>query len=98
MTLVTNDIPDTDNFSPYGETLVTGKRVNTNVYVVSDLHLAAGKNANGNYTGTENFFADQAFASFLYHLLDKDAAKKKLLIINGDFIDFLRIRNYPSTT
>jgi UDP-2,3-diacylglucosamine pyrophosphatase LpxH len=68
-----------------------------NIYVLSDLHLAGGLNTNGNYEGTENFYADQSFERFLNHLQQKVQGKGALLFINGDFIDFLRIRNIPET-
>ncbi|MDP9040365.1 MAG: hypothetical protein M3N30_00180, partial [Bacteroidota bacterium] len=62
------------------------------------LHMAAGLNANGNYDGTENFFADRSFFRFLKSLTaKKQSGKLHVLIINGDFIDFLRIRNIPRT-
>jgi len=62
------------------------------------LRTAAGLNGNGNYDGTENFFADSSFVRFLDHLDKKLSQKKKgLLIINGDLVDFLRIRNIPTT-
>lgn len=67
------------------------------IYVVSDLHMAAGLKANGNYDGTENFYADQSFVRFLDHLQEHLQARKAMLIINGDFIDFLRICSYPET-
>lgn len=66
------------------------------VFVVSDLHLAAGLRDDGNYDGTENFFADQSFARFLDHLQQSLAQRKGILVINGDFIDFLRISSCPT--
>ena len=66
------------------------------IFVISDLHMAAGLNENGNYDGTENFFADASISRFLSHLENRIYGNKKgLLIINGDFVDFLRIRNIP---
>jgi UDP-2,3-diacylglucosamine pyrophosphatase LpxH len=65
--------------------------------VISDLHLAAGINASSNYQGTENFFADQSFARFIDHIDNKKPSAKSILVINGDFIDFLRICDYPSS-
>jgi UDP-2,3-diacylglucosamine pyrophosphatase LpxH len=66
------------------------------IYVISDLHLAAGVNACGNYDGTENFFADNSFVRFLDNLQSMCVTDKATLIINGDFIDFLRITNIPA--
>jgi predicted phosphodiesterase len=82
----------------YGESVVYMDSDHRDIFVISDLHMAAGLNSNGNYDGTENFFADQSLARFLLHLKTiKRVDKKGLLIINGDFIDFLRIRNIPVT-
>ena len=67
------------------------------VYVVSDLHIAAGLNKSGNYEGTENFYADQSFVRFTDHLQEKLGNAGGLLIINGDFVDFLRICDIPET-
>ena len=40
----------------YGDEIVSVSSDNREVFVISDLHMAAGLNANGNYDGTENFF------------------------------------------
>lgn len=83
---------------PYGEKLIEISSFGKEIFIISDLHLAAGVNSNGNYDGTENFFADSSFVRFLDHLDKKLATGKKgLLIINGDLVDFLRIRNIPIT-
>ena len=68
------------------------------IIIISDLHMAAGLKENGNYDGTENFFADSSLSRFLSHLQNRiPVSRKALLIINGDFIDFLRIRNLPQS-
>lgn len=66
------------------------------IFVTSDLHLAAGRTPDGRFRGTENFFADEAYARFLTYAKTV-ATKKPILIINGDFIDFLRIKETPET-
>jgi UDP-2,3-diacylglucosamine pyrophosphatase LpxH len=82
----------------YGEEIVSISGDNREIFVISDLHLAAGLNTNGNYDGTENFFADESLFRFLTYLKTIVPQNKKgLLIINGDFIDFLRIRSIPSS-
>jgi UDP-2,3-diacylglucosamine pyrophosphatase LpxH len=81
----------------YGTPLVNINAKGNCIYVISDLHLAAGVNACGNYDGTENFYADNSFVRFLDHLQSKCITNKATLIINGDFIDFLRITNIPTT-
>jgi len=83
---------------PYGAPLLEINSGGNNVFVISDLHLASGINTNGNYEGTENFFADQSFVRFIDHLDKKNSAPRALLVINGDFIDFLRICDYPVTS
>jgi UDP-2,3-diacylglucosamine pyrophosphatase LpxH len=83
---------------PYGAQLVEMSSNGKDIFVISDLHIAAGLNSNRNYDGTENFFADYSFVRFLHHLEKKIAPNKKgLLIINGDLVDFLRIKNIPVT-
>lgn len=82
---------------PYGQPRVKMNSGGKNIYVISDLHLASGLNADGNYDGTENFFADESLARFLDHIGQSSSDKKCILIINGDFIDFLRIRDIPSS-
>lgn len=91
-----NQVPQL-NFPLYGEPIVR-MECSGDLFVVSDLHLAAGINIDGNYSGTENFFADRAFARFLSKLINSNAGKQtSLLVINGDFIDFLRIKNNPES-
>lgn len=67
------------------------------VVVVSDLHLAAGLDANWRYVGTENFFTDDAFARFIDHLLAEPSKTGRVLVINGDVIDYIRIVQLPTT-
>jgi UDP-2,3-diacylglucosamine pyrophosphatase LpxH len=91
--ILSNSEPDN-----YGDSIVSLDSENREIFVISDLHMAAGINSNGNYDGTENFFADKSLSRFLGFLRKtKRFDKKGLLIINGDFIDFLRIRNRPAT-
>jgi hypothetical protein len=69
---------------------------NTNgeeIFVVSDLHIASGRNNVGVYKGTENFFADDPFYRFLEHATKK--ADKSILIINSDIFDFPRVTEFP---
>jgi UDP-2,3-diacylglucosamine pyrophosphatase LpxH len=95
-------MPDSDNrkvifpSDGFGKPCVEIDSKGRPIFVISDLHLAAGINANGNYEGTENFFADQSFVRFLDHLESKHPASSSLLVINGDFIDFLRICHCPA--
>jgi len=67
------------------------------VLVVSDLHIAAGRDPDtGRFDRTENFFADEAFFRFLEHHR-AEAAQGALLVLNGDTFDFLRIVATPRT-
>jgi len=67
---------------------------NRDFFVVSDLHLAAGRGPDGRYDGCENFFSDTAFHRFLRHAA-ATSSHHATLIINGDFIDFLRVTYVP---
>src|SRR5947209_7439412 len=63
------------------------------IFVVSDLHLGRGRNPEtGRFSRTENFLSDQAFSRFLDYA---GAGPGKLLFINGDAFDFVRICHYP---
>ena len=63
------------------------------IFVVSDLHLGRGRNSEtGRFSRTENFLSDQAFSRFLDYA---GAGPGKLLFINGDAFDFVRICHYP---
>jgi UDP-2,3-diacylglucosamine pyrophosphatase LpxH len=65
------------------------------IFVVSDLHLAAGKGRDGRYDGCENFFCDASFHRFLHYGRGLAKRARPILIINGDFIDFLRVTYVP---
>ncbi|MBL1211725.1 MAG: hypothetical protein HND52_00085 [Ignavibacteriae bacterium] len=65
------------------------------IFVVSDLHIAAGRNKAGVFSGTENFFADESFARFLDHAQKIKKTDNAILIINGDIFDFLRVTDFP---
>jgi UDP-2,3-diacylglucosamine pyrophosphatase LpxH len=70
------------------------------VLIISDLHVGSGMNPGGIFGGTENFFADAALARLLKHVRARVAQKGNrsgLLVINGDFVDFLRIVLVPET-
>jgi UDP-2,3-diacylglucosamine pyrophosphatase LpxH len=63
------------------------------IYILSDLHLADGLEKDSKYSGTENFFYDEFFYRFIRHIVSPN--KNSWLVINGDFIDFLRIIKLP---
>jgi UDP-2,3-diacylglucosamine pyrophosphatase LpxH len=65
------------------------------IFVVSDLHIASGRNSIGIYKGTENFFADDSFYRFLEYAHRTKETPKAILIINGDIFDFLRVTDFP---
>jgi UDP-2,3-diacylglucosamine pyrophosphatase LpxH len=70
------------------------------IIIVSDLHISAGRTVDGSYGGTENFFADESFARMLTYVQGNRADKRgrsSVLVINGDFIDFLRIVSVPES-
>jgi UDP-2,3-diacylglucosamine pyrophosphatase LpxH len=65
------------------------------IFVVSDLHLADGLGPDGRYGGNENFFCDSSFRRFLSQAHTKRGSTNAVLIINGDFVDFLRVMYVP---
>jgi len=65
------------------------------VFVVSDLHIASGRNSAGVYRGTENFFADDSFGRFLEYAHTVKKTRSGTLLINGDVFDFLRVTEFP---
>jgi membrane-associated phospholipid phosphatase/UDP-2,3-diacylglucosamine pyrophosphatase LpxH len=63
------------------------------IFIVSDFHLGNGRNPEtGRYSRTENFLSDLAFLRFLDYA---GPGPEKLLYINGDTFDFVRMCNYP---
>ncbi len=71
------------------------------VLVVSDLHLSEGRTPGSVYWDRlENFTCDDEFAAFLQHKRERarNSKQKCLLILNGDFIDFLRITRTPESS
>ena len=86
-----------DPKAAYGSPLVHLNSNGNDIFVVSDLHLAAGTREDGTYDGRENFFSDGAFQRFLRFVSGKKKSSNAVLVINGDFIDFLRITDIPST-
>lgn len=68
------------------------------VLIVSDLHLSEGfSHETFRWHRRENFTADEAFAAFLKSKSEEADPKntRAWLVINGDFIDFLRITSTP---
>lgn len=69
------------------------------IVIVSDFHMGEGFLPEKRvYSRTENFFEDKAFYAFLQYL-DQEVAgtgKHITLVINGDFLDFLRVRSLPA--
>jgi UDP-2,3-diacylglucosamine pyrophosphatase LpxH len=63
--------------------------MNPVVYVVSDLHLGAGRRQSGTWDALEDFFVDDQFCKFL----DWASRKQQIaeLVIAGDFIDYTQI-------
>jgi UDP-2,3-diacylglucosamine pyrophosphatase LpxH len=65
------------------------------IFIVSDLHVASGRGADGRYDGCEKFYFDESFGRFLDHARRSCRSPNPILIINGDFIDFLRVTYVP---
>ncbi len=65
------------------------------ILIVSDFHLGQGRDeSTGRFERTENFLSDEAFSRFLKY---SQPGAGKLLVINGDTFDFVRICNCPAT-
>ncbi len=79
----------------YGDKEVRLSSEGRDIFVTSDLHIAAGLGPDGRFAGTENFFADDAYVRFLNYA--SATGNNPILIINGDFIDFLRIKEIPES-
>jgi UDP-2,3-diacylglucosamine pyrophosphatase LpxH len=74
--------------------LLTDGKPSAEILVVSDLHLGRGREPDTRrFFGTENFVSDQAFARWLSAM---QPSENKLLILNGDTFDFIRISNVPT--
>ncbi len=71
--------------------------VSCDLVVVSDLHLGFGLQATGTYSRHEEFFYDHEFASFTGYLLGRarERGRPLKLVLNGDVMDFLAIRELP---
>jgi UDP-2,3-diacylglucosamine pyrophosphatase LpxH len=78
---------------PYGDSVLELNE-DSPCLVVSDLHIGSGKNESGNFKSHENFLYDKDFSDFIDHYLKNG---KHHLIVNGDFIDFVRIVDIPKT-
>ena len=81
----------------YSENEVKMDLKENDIYIISDLHMGEGIQKNFSYQGTENFFADSSFKRFIEHLKKSKSYPNSTLIINGDFVDFVRIASHPST-
>ncbi|HKD79491.1 MAG TPA: hypothetical protein VKH81_07335 [Candidatus Angelobacter sp.] len=81
----------------YGHSPIEISAQGAEIVVISDLHLAAGRMADGRFTGTENFFADSALYRFVHTILARLDGRPAILVINGDMVDFLRITELPQT-
>jgi UDP-2,3-diacylglucosamine pyrophosphatase LpxH len=69
-----------------------------NIFVISDLHLSEGISPiTKHWNRLEDFTAHDAFVEFLDEKLEVASKSKpqSWLIINGDFVDFLRILRVP---
>ncbi|MEO6940844.1 MAG: hypothetical protein ABI444_12025 [Candidatus Kapaibacterium sp.] len=67
------------------------------IVIISDLHIGSGLGRSSNFTGSENFFADDALARLLENIVSSSKTAMPTLVINGDFIDYLRICIFPDT-
>ncbi len=72
----------------------------SDVIVVSDLHLGSGLQDTGTYSRHEEFFYDHEFSAFTRFLIarGRERGRPQKLILNGDIMDFLAIREVPSAS
>jgi len=91
-----------DPTMPRRETLeadIIVAREDCNLVIISDLHIGEGYlQTQRAYSRAERFFSDEAFYNFLDRLHQENIAanaKPLKLIINGDFLDFVRARSVP---
>ena len=70
--------------------------IKNDIIIVSDFHIAEGRDNSGNFNGTENFMTDDVFVRFV-NSLEMANKTPKILVINGDFIDFIRVRSVPDS-
>lgn len=80
----------------YGDSEVHISSEGKEIYVVSDLHITQAR-INGKTSPQTDTPADDAFTGFMKYLSRKVPPAQGMLIINGDFIDFLRITGRPET-
>jgi UDP-2,3-diacylglucosamine pyrophosphatase LpxH len=75
--------------------LLTERDPPQEILVVSDLHLGRGREPDTRrFACNENFVSDQAFGRWLRAM---QPGENKLLILNGDTFDFIRICNCPES-
>ncbi len=85
------------NATRYSKEMLVIDSDGKDIFIISDMHISEGKSENGNYSGTENFFFGESFERFINNKISTHKISKAVLIINGDFIDFLRVTKYPET-
>lgn len=92
--------------TPHNEPLEVDIRIEQeecNIVIISDLHIGEGYlQSRRAYSRAERFFSDEAFRNFLEKIHEENlraagaATPKPLkLIINGDFLDFVRAKSVP---
>ncbi|MGE5432547.1 MAG: hypothetical protein ACM3QX_15800 [Syntrophomonadaceae bacterium] len=80
----------------YGDSEVSIGSEGRDIYVVSDLHITQLR-SNGKNAPPPDSPPDVAFTNFMKYISRRTPPGKGMLIINGDFIDFLRVTGLPST-
>jgi len=89
---------------PFSESLeadIIVEQEDCNLVIISDLHIGEGYlQSRLAYSRAERFFSDEAFRNFLEkihceNLQTAESTKPLKLIINGDFLDFVRARSIP---
>ena len=98
------DISDDKSFGPTMTSMqpqiynLFRENVDQLLIIVSDFHIGEGFIQQKRlFSRNENFFYDDAFYGFIKYLnrLRLEKHKPVTLILNGDFLDFIRIRSLP---
>jgi hypothetical protein len=86
------------NLPSSGADAVDVKSACATVFAISDLHIGAGLSADGVYDGLENFLGDEVFGRFLEWAHRRAAGRSAILVIDADFVNFIRIVTRPPPT
>ncbi|MGE5681675.1 MAG: hypothetical protein ACM34K_12430 [Bacillota bacterium] len=82
----------------YGNSRLSLSSEGKEIFILSDLHLTPGNSFEKLGDPDTERFTDQSFLSFINYIHKQIQPDTGILVINGDFIDFLRIISIPGST